>query len=92
MNGISIFNPKTQVWKNITGITDFTRSVTVNDKNEVYFLSQNGLEKLSGEKPKLYQFPDNTKNVSSHFRLVYHQSNAWVFKRDGTVSYTLKNE
>ncbi len=91
-NGISVFNPKTKEWKSINGITDFTRSVVVNDKNEVYFLCQNGLAKFNGEKIKLYQFPDNTKNVSSHFRLVYHQNDAWVFKRDSAFFYMLKNE
>ncbi len=91
-NGISVFNPKTKEWKNRTDITDFTRAVAVNDKNEVYFLCQNGLAKLTGEKIKLYQLPDNTKNVASHFRLLYHQNQAWVFKRDGGVFYTLKNE
>jgi ligand-binding sensor domain-containing protein len=89
--GISVFNPKTQDWKNIKGISDFTRSVSVNGKNEIYFLSQKGLIRLNDEQAKLYQFPNNLQKVASEFLLDGHKNVVWIFKRDGSVCYTFKD-
>lgn len=89
--GISVFNPKTQNWKNIKGISDFTRSVSVSDKNEVYFLSQKSLVRLYDEQAKLYRFPNNLQKVASEFLLSCHKNMVWIFKRDGSVCYAVKN-
>lgn len=90
-NGISVFHPETKDWRSIDGITDFTRSVVVNDQNKVYFLVKNGLAKFADGKISFYEFP-NEINIASNFLLICHQNNVWIFKRDGSVLYTLKNE
>ena len=90
-NGISVFNSITQEWRNVSGISDFTRSVDVNEKNDVYFLTQKGFAKIDKGETKIYDLSNSETYVASSFLLVCHQNEVWAFKRDGSVFYLLKN-
>ncbi len=94
--GISVFDPKNQTWSLINNFNNdgdlTTRSVSVNENNEVYFLSQLGLVKLDKVKLKIFQLTENNEKLASAFFSQCHNNEVYIFSRENNLIYTFCND
>lgn len=87
--GISIYDIYKKFWKNINGISEFTRSVLISDNNDVYFLKNNGVAMIRNN--SLSEICNEVEGASSHYLMIYFQNKIFLFKRDESLIYTIIN-